>query len=48
MVKITGTIANTDTGTYTPRGKPLLGFVAGKPMIVGLPYGISAAIASRT
>jgi hypothetical protein len=45
VVKLTGTIANTDTGTYTPKGKPLLDS-GGVPMIVGLPHGISAAIAS--
>jgi hypothetical protein len=45
IVKLSGTIANTDTGTYTPKGIPLLDS-GGVPMIIGVPHGISWAISN--
>jgi hypothetical protein len=47
VVKLSGTIANTDTGTYLPAHKTVKD-VAGVPIIVGLPHGISAVQSGST
>lgn len=41
VVKISGTIANADTGTYSPEAEPVLD-AAGKPILIGIPHGISS------
>lgn len=46
VLKISGTIGNNDTGTYDATTHKVLLDAGGLPVIIGLPVGIQAAIAS--
>lgn len=47
VVKLSGTTAAADTGTYTPKLKTIKD-AAGVPIIIGLPHGISAVQSPTT
>lgn len=42
IIKVSGTISSSDTGTYSPIRKPILD-AGGLPVVIGLPHGIQPA-----